>query len=77
VTTNVSAASERRVERELAVLAELGEHGLVALRPRNGGDVREVLRRRAEKRRPADVDHLDRLLLGHAALPANSVKGRG
>jgi hypothetical protein len=36
------------------------------LRPRDGRDVREVLGRGPQHRRPADVDHLDGLLLADA-----------
>ena len=52
-----------RVDRELALGLQLSEHLLVALRSRDRRNVREVLRRRAQHRRAADVDHLDRFLL--------------
>src|SRR5207248_159402 len=42
-------------------------------RPRHGGDVAEVLRGAAQHRRPADVDHLDRLLL-RDAVPGDDVR---
>ena len=57
-----------RVDRELALGLQLSEHLLVALRSRDRRNVREVLRRRAQHRRAADVDHLDRVLLPDAAL---------
>ena len=53
-----------RLERHLAVLAKLAQHDLVLARVGDHGDVREVLRGRAQHRRAADVDHLDRLVLG-------------
>ncbi len=56
-----------RLERERAVPAELVEHEAVLVGPADRGDVREVLRGAAQHRRAADVDHLDRLLLGDAA----------
>ena len=56
-----------RVERDFAVLAQLAEHDVVLVGRRDGDDVREVLRRGAQHRRPADVDHLDHLGLGRAA----------
>ena len=56
------------VAGEPAVLAQLLEHLLVLLRARDGRHVLEVLCRRAQHRRPADVDHLDGLLLVHAPL---------
>src|SRR6266545_25020 len=57
-----------RLERELAALAQLAEDVAVLRRARDDGDVREVLRRCAQHRRPAYVDHLDHVLLTHAAL---------
>ena len=56
-----------RVERELAARAQLLEHVVVLLGPADGRAVGEVLRRAAQHRRAADVDHLDRLRLGHPA----------
>ena len=53
-----------RLERRRAQLAQLVEDGLELLGAREGGDVREVLRRRAEQGGAADVDQLDHLLLG-------------
>ena len=52
---------------QLAGLLELVEHRVVALRPNDHRDEAMVLRRRPDHRRPADVDVLDRLLLGHVA----------
>jgi hypothetical protein len=53
--------------RDLAAgLAELGEHGVVGLGLHHHRDRVVVLRRRADHRRTADVDVLDRLRLGHA-----------
>ena len=54
------------------MLAQLVEHGLELVRPRYGGDVREVLRGGAQERRSADVDQLDRVVLGRVA----TVSGR-
>src|SRR6266571_5104232 len=51
---------------EVALLPQLGEHRLVPLRPTYRGDMGEVLRGAAQHRRPADVDHLDSLLLPDA-----------
>ena len=42
-----------------AAAAQLLEHARVLVRPADGRDVRVVLRRRAQHRRSADVDHLD------------------
>src|SRR5439155_3778687 len=42
-------------KRELDVLAQLREHGVVLLRPANRRAVSEVLRRAAQHRRTADV----------------------
>ena len=76
MAANVSAASERRVAGESPPVAlQLLEHGLVALRARHRRDVGEVLRGGAQQRGPADVDHLDRLLLGHAALRGDLGEG--
>ena len=55
-----------RLERKLAGGAQLGEHRGVLVRPRDGRDMREVLGRGAQHRGPADVDHLDGLLLADA-----------
>ncbi len=52
-----------RLERRRAELAQLAEHVLELLGAREGRDVREVLRRRAEQGGAADVDQLDHLLL--------------
>ena len=52
---------------DTARLAQLGEDRAVALGLAHGRDVREVLGRRAQHRRAADVDHLDRVLLLDAA----------
>ena len=51
--------------RELPGLLELAEDGVIALGPHHDRDEAMVLRRRPDHRRPADVDVLDRLLLGH------------
>ncbi len=53
MVANASAASRRRVSSETSPFA-------------NRCDVREVLRRRAQHRRSADVDHLDGVLLANA-----------
>ena len=53
--------------RQLAGLLELGQDGVVAGRLHHDGHEPVVLRRRADHRRPADVDVLDRLVLGHVA----------
>jgi hypothetical protein len=52
--------------RQRSVLAQLGEDLRVPLRPAHRCHMREVLGRAAEQRRPADVDQLDRVLLGNA-----------
>ena len=46
---------------------ELVEHRAVLVLVGDSSDVREVLRGGAQHRRPADIDHLDDLGLGHAA----------
>ena len=51
-----------RLERHVGARAELLEQQLVVGRAADRDDVRVVLRRRAEKRRTADVDLLDRVL---------------
>ena len=67
VAANARAASARRVSSESSpAVAQLLEHGLVVLRPADGRAVGEVLRRAAQHRGTADVDELDRLLLGDA-----------
>ena len=48
--------------RHLAVLVERGQHRVVARRRRDDRDVRVVLGRRPDHRRPADVDLLDELV---------------
>jgi hypothetical protein len=49
-----------RCQRQPPVaLAQLLEHGVVALGPHDDGRERMVLRRRADHRRPADIDVLD------------------
>ena len=48
-------------------LAQLLDHGVVALGSHHDADVRVVLGRRADQRRAADVDVLDDLLVGDAA----------
>ena len=53
-----------RLRRRVAVLAQLRQDVVVLRRAGDDGDVREVLRRGAEHRRAADVDHLDDLGLG-------------
>ena len=58
-----------RLQRDHAGLAQLRQHGLVVLGPADRRHVGEVLRRAAQHRRPADVDHLDGLLLADAVLP--------
>jgi hypothetical protein len=57
-----------RRERELTRLAQLCEHGRVPLGAADRRAVGEVLRRAAQHRRPADVDHLDRVLLADPPL---------
>ncbi len=56
------------LERDLAVLLKLAQHDRVLVRTADRRHVREVLRRGAEHRRAADVDHLDRLLVAGAVL---------
>ena len=53
------------LERDLPGLPQLGQDRPVALRVADRRDVSEVLRRGAENRRTADVDHLDRVLFLH------------
>src|SRR6266404_1225707 len=57
-----------RVERELALGAQLVEDEAVALRPADGSTVGEILRCTAQHRWAADVDHLDGLRFGDALL---------
>ena len=52
-----------RGEREGAGLAKLREDCGVAVVPAHGGAVREILRRSAQHRRTADVDHFDGFFL--------------
>ena len=59
------AASRRR---QLALVAELLEDRAVPLRRADRGDVDEVLGGGAQHRRPADVDHLDGVLLADVLL---------
>ena len=60
---NASAASCARVSgADVAELAQLRDDPLVLRRVRGGRDPGRVARGRAEQRRPADVDHLDRLV---------------
>ena len=54
------------VGRDLAVRLQLVEHEAVLVGARHRHDVGEVLGRAAQHRGPADVDHLDGLLLGRA-----------
>ena len=55
-----------RLDRDLpARLLELGEHGVVALGLDHDRHVAVVLGRRADHRRPSDVDVLERLVLAH------------
>ena len=63
------------LERDHARFAELREDRPVALRSADGRDVGEVLRRRAQHRRAADVDHLDRVLLADALSGDDLVNG--
>ena len=57
-----------RAERQLPLgVLELLQHGVVHLGPGHDRREREVLRRRADHRRPADVDVLDHLVLGRPA----------
>ena len=58
----VAAGVRGEPPRRAQLLEDLG----VALRRADRRDVGEVLRGRAEHRRPADVDHLDRVRLGDA-----------
>src|SRR5262249_52208370 len=55
-----------RLQREPAVAAQLVEDALVLGTAADRRHVREVFRRRAQHRRAADVDDLDRVLLAHA-----------
>ncbi len=48
-----------RHRRDLAALPQFREHGVVVLRTADRRHVRVALRRRAQQRRAADVDHLD------------------
>ena len=64
-----------RLRGRLSVLAQLVEHGLELVRPRHGGDVREVLRGGAQERRSADVDQLDRVVLGRVATMSGRREG--
>ena len=64
-----------RLGRQLALRAQLVEHEPVPVGPRHRRHVGEVLRGGAQHRRAADVDHLDRLLLGRAELPATLENG--
>ena len=64
-----------RVERDLLGLAELRQDRPVALRVAHRRDVGEILRCGTEHRRPADVDHLDRVLLLHA-VPGDDLRER-
>ena len=59
-------ASRRRRPMETAPspLRKLGEEAVVVARVDEDGQTGEVLGRRPDHRRPADVDHLDRLRLG-------------
>ena len=75
VSAKVSAASPPRLERELAASAQLDQDLPRSARAGHGRDVREVLRGRAQHRRPADVDHLDRVLLADPA-PGDDVLER-
>ncbi len=50
------------LRRDEAVLAQLGDEAGVVVGARDRGDAGGVPGRRAEERRPADVDHLDRLV---------------
>ena len=54
------------LQRDLSAGPELVEDEAVPVGAADGDAVREVLRRAAQHRRPADVDHLDGLLLRHA-----------
>ena len=64
-----------RGRRQAAVeLAQLGEHGVVALGARRPARRRRVLGRRADHRRAADVDVLDDLLVGDSALAARCAR---
>ncbi len=59
------------VERELAVLTQLVEHGAVLIRTADRRHARVVLRSRPQHRGAADVDHLDGVVLAHAPAPGD------
>ena len=76
VVAKACVASMCRVSNdERAVDAQLVEHQVVLLGRGTRDHVREVLRRGAQHRRAADVDHLDRLGLGHAAAAGDGREG--
>src|SRR5439155_1622119 len=56
---------------EVSAVVQLGQHRFVALRLADRCDVREVLRRPTQHGWPADVDHLDRVLLAHPVPPGD------
>ena len=60
-----------RVERDLTGFLQLVEDGRVASGPADGRAVSEVLRRAAQHRRAADVDHLHRFLFPDAVPPCD------
>ena len=62
-----------RLGVDLAGRLDLEEERVVAVDRADRRDVLEVLRRGAQHRRPADVDHLDGLLLAHV-LPAGDLR---
>jgi hypothetical protein len=65
-----------RLDRERAAgRLQLGEHAVVGLRLDDDRRERVVLRGRANHRRPADVDVLDDLGVGHAAPGGGALEG--
>ncbi len=65
----------RRHRERAARVAQLLEHGVVGLGPRDHGGERVVLRGRADHRRPADVDVLDDLRLRDPAPARGPLEG--
>ena len=51
-----------RLDRDVVAVSQLAEHGLVVVRAADRDHVRVVLGGRAQQRRAADVDLLDRLV---------------
>ena len=63
-----------RLERQVTAPLELGQDRVVLRGRADRNHVGEVLRRRPEQRRPADVDHLDGLLLARVLAPGDRVE---